>query len=115
MELGVQVVGVGAAAQALGQELARGQLEAGPPVVARSGGQPAHAAAWDDPALDVLAGGFYSRTRSTIEAAWVRPREHWWPGLQLAAGELLTEGLRRRADPDDLNAQLHELHRRCRG
>jgi multiple sugar transport system substrate-binding protein len=84
-------------------------------VVARNGGQPAHAAAWTDAALDALAGGFYSATRSTIEAAWVRPRDDWWPGLQLEAGELLTDGLRRGAGPDDLNAQLHECHRRCRG
>jgi multiple sugar transport system substrate-binding protein len=84
-------------------------------VVARSGGQPAHVAAWADAELDELVGGFYSRTRSTIDAAWVRPRDDWWPGLQLAAGELLTEGLRGGAGPDELNDQLHECYRRCRG
>jgi multiple sugar transport system substrate-binding protein len=81
-------------------------------VVARSGGQPAHRAAWDDPALDALSGAFYSGTRATIDAAWVRPREAWWPGLQLEAGELLTAGLRRRTPPAEISDGLHELFRR---
>jgi multiple sugar transport system substrate-binding protein len=81
-------------------------------VVAPSGGQPAHRAAWDDPELDALAGGFYSGTRATIGGAWVRPREAWWPGLQLAAGELLTAGLRQRRPAAEITDELHELFRR---
>ena len=80
-------------------------------VVARTGGQPGHRSAWDDPALDELSGGFYSGTRASIESAWVRPRDAWWPGLQLEAGRLLTSNLLE-ADPDDLTGRLHELHRR---
>jgi multiple sugar transport system substrate-binding protein len=80
-------------------------------IVARTGGQPGHRSAWDDPELDALAGGFYSGTRASIEAAWVRPRDDWWPAFQLEAGELLTDNLLD-ADPDDLTARLLELHRR---
>jgi multiple sugar transport system substrate-binding protein len=80
-------------------------------IVARTGGQPGHRSAWDDPALDEIAGGFYSGTRASIERAWVRPRDDWWPGLQLEAGRLLTDNLLG-GDPDDLTGRLHELHRR---
>jgi multiple sugar transport system substrate-binding protein len=37
-------------------------------------GQPGLRAAWTDAAVDAAAHGFYSRTLSTIEASWVRPR-----------------------------------------
>ena len=80
-------------------------------IVARTGGQPGHRSAWDDPELDALAGGFYSGTRASIEAAWVRPRDDWWPAFQLEAGQLLTDNLLD-GDPDDLTGRLHELHRR---
>jgi multiple sugar transport system substrate-binding protein len=88
--------------------------EAQQDIVARTGGQPGHRSAWDDPALDALAGGFYSGTRATIEQAWVRPRDEWWPPFQLEAGRLLTDNLLD-GDPDDLTARLRELHRRRSG
>ena len=37
-------------------------------------GQPALRSAWTSPAVNAPVGGFYSRTLSTIEQAWVRPR-----------------------------------------
>ena len=80
-------------------------------IVARAGGQPGHRSAWDDPELDALAGRFYSGTRASIEAAWVRPRDGWWPAFQLDAGRLLTDNLLD-GDPDNLTGRLHELHRR---
>lgn len=80
-------------------------------IVARTGGQPGHRSAWDDSALDALAGGFYSGTQASIEAAWVRPRDGWWPAFQLEAGRLLTGNLLD-GDPDALTGRLHELHRR---
>jgi multiple sugar transport system substrate-binding protein len=84
-------------------------------IVGRNGGQPAHRSAWDDPDLDARAGGVYSGTRATIEAAWVRPRDPWWPGLQLAAGELLTYGLRAGEPAAALTDRLHDLYRRHSG
>lgn len=80
-------------------------------IVARTGGQPGHRAAWEDPELDALAGGFYSGTRASIEGAWVRPREDWWPVFQLEAGRLLTDNLLDGA-PGDLTARLQDIHRR---
>jgi multiple sugar transport system substrate-binding protein len=80
-------------------------------IVARTGGQPGNRSAWDDPECDAIAAGFYSGTRASIERAWVRPREDWWPGFQLAAGRLLTEGLLDQP-PEDLTRRLRELQRR---
>ena len=82
-------------------------------IVARAGGQPGQRSAWDDPELDALTGRFYSGTRASIEQAWVRPRDEWWPGFQLEAGRLLTGNLLH-GDPDDLTGRLRELHRRRR-
>lgn len=57
------------------------------------GGQPGSRTAWNDPELDRAAGGFFSGTSATIEQAWVRPRERWWPAFQLEGGRLLNRGL----------------------
>jgi multiple sugar transport system substrate-binding protein len=76
-------------------------------IVGPAGGQPGHAAAWDDPALDRLTGGFFSATRATIEAAWVRPRDPWWPDFQRSAGERLAAALPNDPDPDRLAAELN--------
>ena len=80
-------------------------------IVARTGGQPGHRSAWDDPELDRISGGFYSGTRASIDGAWVRPREEWWPVFQLDAGRLLTENLLA-GDVRSLTDRLRELHRR---
>jgi multiple sugar transport system substrate-binding protein len=58
-------------------------------ILVPAGGQPGSRAAWLDPHCDCLTGGFFSGTLGTIEAAWVRPREPWWPRFQLEAGEAL--------------------------
>lgn len=51
----------------------------------RAGGQPAAAAAWDDPAADLLTGGFFSATRAAVEAAVTRPRHVAYPAFQAEA------------------------------
>jgi multiple sugar transport system substrate-binding protein len=80
-------------------------------LVAHAGGQPAARTAWEaadcDPALRAV-------TR-TLEASRVRPNEPWWPGFQLAAGELLAAGLAARADPRSLASDLARLYHRHRG
>jgi multiple sugar transport system substrate-binding protein len=80
-------------------------------IVATHDGQPGHRSAWDDPTLDALAGGFYSDTRRSIEHAWVRPREPWYPEFQLRGGKLLTDALREHADAYTTTQGLHELYR----
>ena len=47
-------------------------------------------------------GGFVSGTIDTMRAAFVRPRETWWPVFQLAAGEVLNALLRGAAKPERL-------------
>lgn len=49
-------------------------------------GQPAHRAAWEDPAADARTGGAFSATRATIEAASMRPRFPGYIPFQDAAG-----------------------------
>lgn len=51
-----------------------------------AGGQPAARAAWEDPVLDRLSGGFLSGTRSGIETAYIRPRYRGYVPLQEKAG-----------------------------
>ena len=62
-------------------------------LVGPAGGQPGSRTAWTAPELDSAAHGFFSGTRATIEQAWVRPRERWWPAFQLEGGRLLNRGL----------------------
>jgi multiple sugar transport system substrate-binding protein len=76
-------------------------------IVARNGGQPGSASAWDDPALDQLVGGFFTATRATMEGAWVRPRDPWWPAFQRSAGERLAARLPHHPDPAGLAAELN--------
>ena len=62
-------------------------------LIAVTGGQPAHRAAWDDQALNASSRQFYAATRATIDAAWVRPRQPWWPQFQRQAGLALQQGI----------------------
>jgi multiple sugar transport system substrate-binding protein len=82
-------------------------------LVAPAGGQPGSRSAWLDPDLDARAGGFFSGTLATIEAAWVRPRDAWWPAFQREAGRLLTSALADRASAVPTFAQLDDLYRDC--
>jgi multiple sugar transport system substrate-binding protein len=77
-------------------------------IVAPCGGQPGSRSAW----LNGDVGGFFSDTLAAHEAAWTRPRDSWWPPLQLAAGNLLVDALANgaAATVDRLNA-LYRAHR----
>jgi multiple sugar transport system substrate-binding protein len=83
-------------------------------IVSPRGGQPGSLSAWTDPALDAEAGGFFSGTLATMESAWVRPRDVWWPAFQLDAGRLivaaLAEGLAAEVTLEHLDA-LYLDHR----
>jgi multiple sugar transport system substrate-binding protein len=81
-------------------------------IVAGSGGQPANASCWDDAVIDADSGGFYSGTRATIEAAWVRPREPWWPRFQLEAGRAVTCALETQEPAPGLLKRLLAIHDR---
>lgn len=61
------------------------QLEA----FARNHGQPARIEAWNDTETDRRFGGALSQARSTIDAAWIRPRYRNYPRFQHAAGDVV--------------------------
>lgn len=56
-------------------------------------GQPALEAAWDHSAADARFNGFFSNTKTSIEAAWMRPRYRGYIGFQAAAGVMVAESL----------------------
>jgi len=70
------------------------------------GGQPSAAAAWRDPDLDRRYGGFYSRTRTTLEDSWIRPRVAGAVRFQQRAAEAVREAL---AGSDDGTRLTHDL------
>ncbi|MEQ7127732.1 extracellular solute-binding protein [Actinopolymorpha sp. B11F2] len=58
-----------------------------------AGGQPAAAAAWDDPLANALTGDFFRSTRATIDAAYLRPRHPSFPEFQTNAAHVLRDTL----------------------
>ena len=72
--------------------IASGNVQSG--LYAASGGQPGHAQAWEDEAVNEATGGFYRDTRATLEGAWVRPRHDGYMGFQQAASDRINDGLK---------------------
>ena len=54
-----------------------------------SGGQPAHRKAWMNDHVNRITGNFFTDTLSTIQQAYVRPRNVSWPLFQEALGEII--------------------------
>ncbi len=75
-------------------------------VVFPNGGQPGSRRVWTDPKADETAGGFFSGTLATLEAAVVRPTDPWWPAFQRDGGHALREGLKARNDAGQIVAEL---------
>jgi multiple sugar transport system substrate-binding protein len=82
-------------------------------IVGPVGGQPGSRTAWTAPEIDREAHGFFSGTYATIEQAWVRPRERWWPAFQFEGGRLLNEGLAKAESPRRLLQVLDASYRDC--
>jgi multiple sugar transport system substrate-binding protein len=74
------------------------------------GGQPAHAAAWADSECDRVTGGFLAGTRSTLERAWMRPRDPRWPPFQEALGVRIHAFLVQGSGVAETVESLRELH-----
>lgn len=74
-------------------------------------GQPAHVAAWDDPAIDGRFGGCFSATRATMEQCWIRPRYAGYLAFQKQGGDLVEAHLRGAIGETALLDRLDELHR----
>jgi multiple sugar transport system substrate-binding protein len=109
--LGGTGIAVSAFSQARGAAIdfayfvASGEVQRGP--YAAGGGQPGHAAAWDDDVVNAATSDFYRATRKTLEKAWVRPRHDGYMAFQQAASDRINDGLLRKETArkvvDDLN------------
>jgi multiple sugar transport system substrate-binding protein len=90
--------------------VASGEVQRGP--YAAGGGQPGHAAAWNDDVVNAATSDFYRATRKTLETAWVRPRHDGYMAFQQAASDRINGGLLRkdagRMVVEDLNRLFTE-------
>jgi multiple sugar transport system substrate-binding protein len=59
----------------------------------RAGGQPAARAAWDDPVANQLTADFFSSTRATIEASYLRPRHRGYAEFQTEVASLVRDAV----------------------
>lgn len=80
------------AAARLAAWLTTDEVQAG--LYARAGGQPAAVAAWDDPAADRIAGGFYSGTRASMDGCYHRPNGPGFHAFQTRSANSLQTLLR---------------------
>jgi multiple sugar transport system substrate-binding protein len=76
---------------------------------ARSGGQPAHRAAWTDDAVNAAAHGFFRNTLATLDSSYVRPRFDGYIAFQESAGELIRACLRGQMPPTAAVNQMNTL------
>lgn len=89
--------------------VASGPVQSG--LYASSGGQPGHADAWEDDAVNTATGDFYRNTRKTLAAAYVRPRHTGYMAFQDAASKRLNAGLIGREKPAAIVADLNRMFR----
>ncbi|YBV95938.1 extracellular solute-binding protein [Phyllobacteriaceae bacterium JZ32] len=87
--------------------IASGDVQRGP--YAAAGGQPGHASAWEDEAVNAMTNDFYTATRPTLEGAWLRPRHDGYMAFQEAGSDRLNEGLRRGEAARSVVADLNRL------
>jgi multiple sugar transport system substrate-binding protein len=93
--------------------LASGEVQRG--AYAANGGQPGHAAAWNDDGVNARTHDFYRATRATLEDAFVRPRHDGYMPFQEEASQRLNLALKAGEDGtslvDDLNALFEKSFR----
>ena len=97
------------AAIAFAYWIAGADVQRGP--YAAAGGQPGHAAAWEDDTVNAATGGFYRETRATLEAGWLRPRHDGYMEFQDQASRRLNQALEQGEDGGLLVADLNEAYR----
>lgn len=76
---------------------------------ASAGGQPGHAAAWEDDAVNLATADFYRGTRATLEGAWVRPRHDGYMPFQQQASDRLNAGLKGGEAAETVVADLNRM------
>ena len=87
-------------------------IAAGPQQAGRywqTGGQPGHAAGWEDEAANAATLGFYRNTRRTLEGAWLRPRHDGYMPFQEAASERINQAVTGREPAGKAIADLNAL------
>jgi multiple sugar transport system substrate-binding protein len=89
--------------------VASAEVQRGP--YSKAGGQPGHATAWEDGAVNARTGNFYRETRRTLEGAWLRPRHNGYMAFQHAASERINEGLTGSHDAGQVVDDLNRLFR----
>lgn len=82
-------------------------------LVPLSGGQPSLRAAWESDEVNAASGGFYRRTRATLDQAWVRPRFAGWIAFQDLGSAAVRNGLRDRAAPAEILRRLRAAFDAC--
>jgi multiple sugar transport system substrate-binding protein len=75
-------------------------------------GQPSNRLVWDDPSAVTQTAGYLRDTRQSIDQAYTRPRDPWWPPFQRRAGLRLVELLRAKAPARRIVADLAALAER---
>lgn len=85
---------------------------AGGPVQAdrywRSGGQPGHAAGWEDDGANAATLDFYRASRRTLEGAWLRPRHDGYMPLQEEASHIVNNAVTGAISIDTAITQLND-------
>lgn len=94
-------------AAAFAQWVASGPIQTS--LYAHSGGQPGHAQAWEDKAVNAQTADFYSATRATLDRAWLRPRHDGYMAFQQQASDRLHEALRAGENAASAIAALNRL------
>lgn len=89
--------------------VASGDVQRG--AYAAAGGQPGHAAAWEDHTVNAATGNFYTDTRATLEGAWVRPRHDGYMAFQQAASDRILSGMTSGHHSRQVVADLNRLFR----
>lgn len=87
--------------------IAGAEIQAGP--FPTAGGQPGHAAGWEDESANAAAGNFYRNTRRTLEKGWLRPRHDGYMEFQERASERLNKGLTGREPASAVIADLNRM------
>jgi multiple sugar transport system substrate-binding protein len=85
------------------------EVQAG--LVPAQAGQPALAAAWDSPVVDQAWGWYYSSTRRSLGAAWVRPRADGWIPLQDLASTLVRAAITGEVSATETITQINAGYR----
>ena len=73
------------------------------------GGQPAHADAWTDDAINRDVHDFYRATRVRLKGAWVRPRHSGYITFQHSAATTINEALTNKLSAGGAVDRLNEL------